>query len=430
MLKIKFLYSLLFLFMATVLFSSCRKIIDPSLDPENPDFLAIDLLVDINLRPEAKYFLVLENKETPAVYYDIPQYFGYAVTRGTWLRGNTFNLHFIKIDELVDGTLEIKSFFDVPVGVKIDIRDNNLKKASASKSNFNLSFTNIPDFDIVTRSAKNQEQSFTLDVFSTPATTPELGGETFGEQQLFYACFQKGNTAAYMLERMPIGISDYTVDFSNLSTDLAKYSFSKNKAGATIVHADVQAWNNRLLKNQYVEIFNLNNFDLYPASTFDIFVPKYLIDMRFFIQNYGYEKSESKYYNWAFSGDLMNSLDLLDLGLTATSRIGRLPLIETTNENYDEAQIIFESENFKWTMHGPSASSFYIPNIPKEVYDNFPEPMNLQQLFLSQEKGIVKLIDYSDFDEYNQTLPLYLSDTTIFKLGSYYRTEEQEFSIK
>jgi len=421
-------YLLSFLLLISII--SCNKIINPELDPNDPGYLAFDLLVDINLRPEADYYLVIENELTQPIYFHLSNYFGYAITRGTWLVGNEFNLHFIKINEFVNGTYEIKSFFNVPIGIRIDIRDENFKSTAKSNANLNLSFTHIPDFDIVTRSAKNQEQSFTQNTFSTPATTPELGGETFEESQLFYACFQKGTEASYKIEMIPSGISEYTIDFANLNTDMTKYTFQKVTDGASIEHADVKAYNNISIQSLPVEIFNLDNFNLFAESTFDVFVPKNLSSIRFFIQNYTFNKSETKYNIWSFSHELSTSQGLINTGLKTTSRSGQLPLIETNSANYDEVQIVVESENFKWTMHGASTNSFYIPSLPKELYDSLPGGINLLELFASYEKGTVKLIDYSDFEGYNEALPLFLSDTTKLELGSFYRTEEQEFSIK
>lgn len=421
-------YSLLLFLLIS--YTSCNKIINPELDPNDPNYLAFNLLVDINLRPEAKYYLVIENELTQPIYFQMSSYFGYAITRGTWLIGNKFNLHFIKMDEFVEGTTEIKSFFEVPIGIKIDIRDDNYKTANASKSIINLNFTNIPDFDIVTRTAKNQEQSFTQNTFSTPVTTPELGGETFEIAQLFYACFQKGNTASYKIERMPTINSDYTIDFSDLNADMTNYTFAKDIAGASIVHADVDGYANISMNSAPIKIFNLDNFNIFPNSTFEIFVPNNLASIRFFIQNYIFKKSETKYSNWSFSYELSNSQDLIDMGLSTTSRIGQLPLIKTASDNYDEVQLVIESENFKWTMHAPKPSSFYIPSIPLEVYSNLPDGMNLLELYSIQEKGTVKLIDYSDLEGYFETIPLFLSDTLKFELGSYYQTEEQEFTIK
>lgn len=429
MLNIKLLYSFLFLFMATVLFSSCIKIEDPETDPNDPNFTALDIHVDINMRPEARYYLVIENPESLTKYFPMNGNFNFTFSRGTSIIGNTFNLHFIKIDELVDGTIEIKSFFDAPVGSYITIGENNFKKVEASESTINLNFINIPDFDIVSRTAKSQEQCFTQTTFSTPATTPELGGETYEYSQIFYACFQKENNAVLRVERLLSGTSDYTIDFTNLRTDLTRHSFSKNIGNASILHADVKAWSNPHRQFKPTEIFNLDNFDIYPSSTFDIFTPDNQLDLRYFEQNLRYGTSESIYNNWAFSVDLNTEFDIIDVGLKTTSKIGQLPLIETTSENYDEVQIVFESDNFNWTMHGSSSGSFYIPLIPKEIYDYFPEGMNLSELFLSQEKGIVKLIDYSNFNNYVETLQIYLIDQKL-ELESSYITQEQEFTIK
>lgn len=426
MLNIKFLYSLLFLFMATVLFSSCRKINNPIRESSREPM--INIVVDINLRPEAKYYLVIENSESAPIYLSISKFFMFPMQRGE-IKGNSFNLHFILIDELADNTVEIKSFFNVPFGRGIRITDENLKHAKASNSIVNLSFTNIPEFDIVNRTAKNQEQCFTQNTFETPVTSPELGGETYESSQLFYACFQSGNNATYKLVRTPANKSNYTIDFSDLKSNVLKYSFQKTLNGATIKHMDLQGWNNPYLEGKYLEMFNIDNFAIFPSSDFNIFIPKMEVELRYYIQNSIYSKDDNIYRNWFYSATLTNSINLLDAGLNPTSIIGQLPIIESTNDTYDEAQIIIEGEGFKWTMHSSKTDVFYIPEIPLEISDNFPASKNLNELFINQDYGTIKLIDYSTIENYEGVLDLHFGKTKL-DVESNYRTQEQIFSIK
>lgn len=423
--KNNIVFSLILLML--ILFSSCRK--DPSLDPSNPEYRILKISVDVNLRPEAKYYLVLENNESNPIFYKLSSRFGYIQSRGSLFVGNTINLHFILIDELADNTIDIKSFFDVPLGRDINISDGNLKSTQADNAIVNLSFVNIPDFDIVSRTAKNAEQGFTQNKFETPATTAEFGGETYEDFELFYACFQKGNTASYKLTRVPRGLDDYTIDFSDLESDVVKYTFSKTLNGTTISHADVQAWGNAIFYMGYVEIFNLDNFDIYPTSTFDIFIPRNEFDLIYYVQNFTFENSTYIYNNWSFSQDFKNSFDMFDGSLSTSSQIGELPIIESDEEAYDIAEIVFESENFHWSLFGPNTNSFYIPDIPAELTLLLPEKKDLHEQFLSQEGGRVKLIDYSAYIGYEEVLNLHLGDT-IVKIESNYKTQEQRFSIK
>lgn len=424
MLKNISLYGLLFLIL--IAFNSCRK--DKTDLSESPDDLVLNILVDINLRPEATYYIVLENPESEPIYWAIPNYFGYGYLRGDKIKGNTINLHFILVNELENNTTDIKSFFDVPIGLGIKINDDNLKQTKLTSGTVELSFENIPEFDIISRTAKNQEQGFTQTLFETTATQPELGGETFESDQYFYACFQTGNTASYKLERVPNSLS-HTIDFTNLDTQLAKHTFSKTIGGATITHVDVQAYNNPYLRFNYVELFNLNDFSIFPSSDFDIFVPRGETAIMYYVQNFTFETTDHIFNNWYYSGVFNGDINLLDAGLKTVSRVGKLPIIESDVDAYDIAGIVFKSEGFQWTLYSPSTSSFYIPDIPTELANKLPGAMNLHQLFLNQDGGTVKLFDFDQFVGYEEILSVYLNETKL-ELGNSYRTQEQEFSNK
>lgn len=424
MLKKTILYSLLFLL--TFSLNSCRKPVDEN--TESPDDLVLNILVDINIRSEAKYFLLLENPESEAIYWAIPNYFGYGYLRGDKIKGKTINLHFILVDELESNTIEIKSFFNVPLGLEIKITDDNLKLAKASKVSVELIFENIPDFDIISRTAKNQEQGFTQTAFETSATLPELGGETFEGNQFFYACFQTGSTASYKLDRVANSLN-HSIDFSNLDTQLAKHTFSKTLDGATISHVDVQAYSNPYLRFNYVELFNLNDFSIFPSSDFDIFVPKGETAIMYYVQNFTYETSDHIFNNWYYNGVFHDEINLIDAGLKTVSRTGRLPIIESEIDTYDIAGIVFESEGFQWSLYSPNTSSFYTPDIPLELANQLPGSMNLHQRLLNLDGGRVKLFDYEPFIGYAEILSVYLNESKL-ELGNSYRTQEQLFSVK
>lgn len=424
MLKNKSLYTLLLLFL--ILFNSCRK--DENDLKEDPEDMVLNILVDINLRPEAKYFLLLENSQTASIYFEIPNYFGYGILRGDKVKGNAINLHFILLNEKEDNTMVIKSFYDVPLGLQIKINDDNLKNTKSTNSDVELSFENIPDFDIVSRTSINQKQNFTQTMFETEATQSDQMVEKYETGQYFYACFQKDNTASYLLKRTP-NSSTYSIDFANLSTQVSKHSFSKTINEATISHADVQAYSNAHLRYDYVELFNLDNFSIYPTSSFDIFVPSNQASISYYVQNFTFESTDHIYNNWYYYGQFQDNISLLDAGLKTTSRIGELPNIQSTEGLWDISEISFEKANFKWTMYSPNTSDFYIPDTPSELASQLPESKTLRQLFLTQDSGTVKLIDYDPFNGYEDILSVYLNETKL-ELGTSYRTQEQLFSTK
>lgn len=396
----------------------------------NPADLLFNLYVDINLRPEAKYILILENPESKPQKITLSGSFYQEILRGEDIISGAVNLHFILINETKDGELSMNSFYDVPFGKTIRISENNLKSQEATQSSVNLSFTNIPDYDIVSRTAKTQDQGFTLNTFETPITTAAMGGETFESIQQFYACFQNGADASYKIERLP-NQENYTIDFTDLNTNMVKYTFPKNINDATIKQANVQAWDNAILFGSPVEIYNLTDFSIFPTTSFAIFTPTFERYFSYYIQELKYEKNNQTFSNWSYSSTLQDEINLLDAGLSINPQPGQIPSIESISTEYSIAELTFETDNFSWTIHSPKTDNIYIPEIPLDVFDDLSNANNFLEMFLKIDEGKIKLIDYYPYTEYAEALGVYFgSDSNKLQAGTSYRTQEQTFSVK
>lgn len=395
----------------------------------NPDDLLFNLNVDINLGPEAKYILILENTQSIPQSLTLSSSFQEEIKRGEDIIGAAINLHFVLINESAIGDLSIKSFYDVPFGKSIRITDDNLKQSEGTSSTLNLSFANIPPFDIVSRTAKTQDQAFTLNTIETPVTTSALGGETFETIEMFYACFQNGAEASYKLERMP-DQADYTIDFTNLNSNMVKHTYDKIIDEANIVHASVQAWDNAILYGKPVGIFDLEDFSIFPSTTFDVFIPSIERYFSFYVQDFQFEKNNQTFTNWFYSNTIYDEINLLDAGLKVTAESGQMPVIESLSDEYSIAEITFEAEGFKWTLHSQKTDNIYFPEIPAELFADFPDANNLIQVFLSLKGGKVKLIDYYPYANYEDALGIYFgSDVNRLESGNYFRTQEQTFNF-
>ncbi|RLD36126.1 MAG: hypothetical protein DRI74_09630, partial [Bacteroidetes bacterium] len=69
--------------------------------------------------------------------------------------------------------------------------------------------------------------------------------------------------------------------------------------------------------------------------------------------------------------------------------------------------------------------------IPTELFDDISGANNLLEIFMRLDEGKVKLIDYYPYTNYDEALGLYFgSDVNKLESGTYYRTQEQLFSIK
>lgn len=427
MLNIKFLYSFLFLFMATVLFSSCRKDDINDLENERRSDIITIITAEFDLKPNITCYFLIENSESPAVYFKVSHFLSLILQRKGTIKGNTFNFHTIFVDELNGNNIEMQSFFDIPIGREIIINNDYLKYEKTVGSTSQLIIKNIPNFDIISRTAKYPEKGYTQTTFETPATTVENGGETFEKGGYFYSCFQTNDLASYYYQRIPLNSVEFTIDFNSLNLGMDKHTFQKNKADAIITHADVVAYNNPFYFSG-IQVFSLDDFNIFPNSTFNIFLPSEKRIFGYYTQNYIFENSDYSFNNWYFSREINNSFELLDVGLSTTSQIGQLPKIETTLDSFDEIEIIFKNENFYWIMHSPNSTSFYIPEIPIGISNKFPESNTLHQMLLQQVGGTVKIIDYSSLDGYEGSLDLNLGETRL-EIESNYHTQEQSFKI-
>lgn len=427
MLNIKLLYSLLFLFMATVLFSSCRKLGINDPEKERPSDIITILTAEFDLKPNISCYFLIENSESPAVYFEVSHFIRVMLLRKDFEKGDTFNFHTIFIDELNGNNIEMQSFFEIPFGTEITINNDYLKYEKTVGSTSQLIIKNIPNFDIISRTAKYPEKGYTQTTFETPVTTSDNGGETFERGGYFYSCFQTNDLALYYYQRIPLNSVEFTIDFNSLNPSMNKYTFQKNISEAVVTHADIIAFNNPF-EASGVRIFNLDDFSIFPNSSYDIYVPSNIRELGYYIQNFIFENSNYSFNNWYFSREINNSFELLDVGLSTTSQIGQLPKIETSSDSFDEIEIIFKNENFHWNMHSPNSTSFYIPEIPIRISSKFPESNTLNQMLLNQAGGVVRIIDYSTIDGYEGTLDLYLGEGILGE-GSNYHTQEQSFQV-
>lgn len=411
-------------FIVLIIIGSCNKT-----RQLNPAELVFTLNIDLELRPEAKYYLVLENIESKTQTLTLSNNMSMEILRGKDIIGGATNLHFILINGKADGDLQIKSFYSVPFGKTISIAENNLKFEAASETDVNLNFANVPAFDVISRTAKSQDQAYTLNTLETPLTTVANGGETFKSLELFYAYFQQGNSASYKTERIP-DQANYTIDFSTLNTNMLKYSFPKTIDNAIIAKANVKSWDNQELYGNYLEVFNADDFSIFPNTSFEVFTPSFERYMSYYVQDFEYKKGNQSFRNWFYTDKLNENISLLDAGLSISTQTGDLPLIDSRSSDYSIAEIAFETEGFKWILYCADPSKIYIPEIPLDIFNEVNNANNLLELFVKINEGSIKLIDYYPYASYGDAVGYYFGSTNYkLKPGISYRTQEQIISL-
>ncbi|HAG15287.1 MAG TPA: hypothetical protein DCG69_02025 [Bacteroidales bacterium] len=414
---------IIYLSLLLMLVSCNKKIIN---DPEDTLFV---LNVDVNLPENSNYYLVVENAESEMRYLTLSNFYIFLMKRGETIKGNTINLHFILTNATAENSAEIKSFYEVPLGKTIYIRAENLKSAELTNTNVAISFLNTPSFEVVTRSAKTAQQAFTLNSMQTPITTAALGGDVFNGTDLFYACFQNASSASYKLERIPEQ-STYSINFSSLNTSMRKYTIDKTYGGVNMSHIDIQAYDNPVLYGTFVELFNLDDFSLFPSTTFDMYIPSAERQLGYFVQNYQFKNTTQTFTNWFYNREIITNFTLLNADLSISSATG-FPIILSNPDAYDIAEIKFATDNFRWTIYSPNTTDFYIPEIPIEIIQEFTSSGSLLQMLTTLDGGLVKLIDYQLFENYESLIDIYFgnSEDPLYPLNSSYKTQEQSIQF-
>jgi len=406
------LQNLLKVFLIIIITASCNK------DKINYDPNEVIVTINAsNLGEGFRTFFVVENKKSNAISTELVEGEN-SILRGDEILGDLVNFHFVYIDNDIDDFWRIKSYYDISIGKEINLPDmygagKSDVEVSKSKGVVNISFADIPDFDIATRSAHYPGHCHTNCNLEVPCAN--IGGNTYSVGDNFYVCLQKGKDAGYIIVSVP-EVDEYVISLGELNYDMTKYSILKNPNQEQ--HIKVGAYGSDGL----IEIFNLRSpeVSLFPGDSIDVFVPNGLPQMKNF-STLVYNTSDDYFlYSYYFSNQVTTKHSFLDVGLSLSHTSGEFPLVSAASDKYDILELLIQVDHNFWTIYASDGQSLYTPEFPDEVLQAISDDFQLLQLLSANSSIVVEAIDDSRFNNYDDALEYYL------KIRDF---EEENYSI-
>ncbi|MBN1819779.1 MAG: hypothetical protein JXR31_07555 [Prolixibacteraceae bacterium] len=357
----------------------------------------------VNETGNQRFFILIENSTSTPVFREFQNYTDYTFIRNGKIKGDKVNIHTISLNTFGDTpSYVIRSYFSVPIGrVAVFGRDNILNEKSAA-SRVKLEFENIPDFDIVTRSAHLQTHCHTQKTFLDVPCEP-VGYNTFPANETFYSCFQKGTEASYLLSKIRTNESTFTIVFDSLNTQMSHYHLPKMMGNSKMSQISVMAYDSQI---NAIQLFNLNDVSIFQEDNIDFFVPVSEMNINHFLIEYSTFIGNTLYSHVFSSENIVTTPELIDAELSAASVINRDIDISATGE-FDFMSVRINFEGSSWTFYGAGDEDLYYPDFPIELteaagYPDFPE---------NSETINISLFDYSELSGYNDALEILMDDS-------------------
>lgn len=349
--------------------TSCNK--------ETVEYDPEEVIVTINTTvwnyqyPYERVFVVVENMQSDPIFVEITKGENSIIKRGEEIAGDLINLHFVHAWSIYDfSDWRIISYYDILPGKEIDLlgiydaSGMGDGKELSGKGIVNISFSDVPEFDIATRSANNNRHCHTLNTLEVPCAP--IGGNSYPSGYNFYVCLQKGDNAGYKLEKIP-ELSDYVISLNGLNQEMEKYSIPKNPDYQKDISISTYG------SDGILQIFNMYYTDesLFTGDYIDVFVPKGLPQMTRFsteISRINTDRIQSSYY---MSDQVTTNNSFLDAGLTLSFTSGKFPVITQTSNEFDVLTTeisVKDADSWRhWTIYSPGSRNLYSPEFPSEV---------------------------------------------------------------
>ncbi|MBN2480175.1 MAG: hypothetical protein JXB19_00410 [Bacteroidales bacterium] len=392
-----FVFHLLFV----SLFTGCDK-------PEKYDPEEVLTTIDTeNWNHGYQGFVIIENKESVPIFSELTRGQEFILKRGDKITGDQVNLHLLNIlknpqNEVISWTLY--SFIGIYPGTDVDLysvfNPGLVISSSSLKRIGNIVFTEIPPFEIVTRSANNQRHCHTQNILQVPCAQP--GYDSYISGTCFYVCLQQGEEAGYKLVDIPDEpLAEYAISLGGLNDDMSGYIILKDPLNQTDI--DITAHGSK----GSIEIFALRDQTIFPDNDVEVFVPDGLPQMSSFTTTYvrtpSAERMQKSIYR---SGSIATGPSYLDAGLMVNHIPGNMPSISHNNDGFTQllTEISFNNQIGEWKIVHPDAGGLYIPELPDEVLNAISTGFSLSSQL--SDVGIVRVtaIEDSRWQDYNDSV--------------------------
>ena len=324
------------------------------------DFDPQEVILNIkvfNLEQYNDMFVIVENGGRSTTMQLVPG--KNEVKRGELFAEDLINFHLVNFHF---GLWDIVSYYKIEIGKTIELDRNN--GSTTTPEMVDICFSDIPEFDVVSRSAHFQSHSHTDNTFDVQCA--KFGGNTFPVGGKFYVCLQNGSDAGYVLETIP-NEEEHTISLANLNTDMTKYSIPKNsldeKTGISVSASG---------SNGSIEIFDLpwTESGLFGGDNIEIFVPNGLLEMQKIGTSFRVYKDDNSYLSYYASDKVTTSYELFETGLEKNHISGSLPTINIAKVNFDYLTIGLRAGSGSWTIYTPDGKDLSIPDFPIEDFKN------------------------------------------------------------
>ena len=359
------------------------------------------------------FYVIVENKRSGSVFAKLVKGEDCHMRRGEVISGDLINLHFFALGGH-NNDYNLYSYYDILPGKVINmsyIFFSGRTTVVPGKRVGNITFSDVPAFDIVTRSANNPRHCHTLNTLNVPCAMP---GRDSYEGKYFYVCIQKGDDAGYKLVEIPGG-SEYDLSLGDLNYNMTKYSIPKDPAMLQIIR--VMAYGS----DGMMGIYALYDETLFSGNNIDVFVPVGLTQMTSFHTTV--EKSESDKYQASYyvSSTVTTAFSYLDAGLSIKHTSGKLPIITHNGDKFDwlETTIRF-ADTRSWMLCHPSGQSLYLPEFPSEVLQAISADFQISSKLSDISSIVVTAIEDSRLNSYDEVFESAMRIITL---------PDQEYSI-
>ena len=405
-----------------ILLGGCEK--NEKYNPEEV-FATIDT---DNWNPSYQGFAIIENQESVPVFSELTRGQECILKRGEEISGDRVNLHLLNIlkdpqNELISWTLY--SFLDINPGTNVDLysvfNPGSGVSTSPARRIGNIIFTDIPPFEIVTRSANNQRHCHTQNTLQVPCAQPGYDGYFSGTS--FYVCLQQGEEAGYKLVDIPDeSLAEYEISLGGLNNDMSGYIIPKDPLNQTDI--DITAHGSK----GSIEIFALHDQAVFPDNEVEVFVPDGLPQMSSFTTTYVRTSSTDRMQKSTYHSETVaTGSSFLDAGLMVNHVQGSMPSISHNTEGFTQllTEISGNDQIGDWKIVHPDASGLYIPELPDEVLQAISSGFSLSSQM--SDVGIIRVtaIEDSRWQDYNDSVEQTL-DPGSFSEDDYSRLSDRK----
>ncbi len=404
------------------IFSACEK---KEEEYVNESILTIHTNDNVAFQDVQRCFVLIENSNSIPVFKELSNSSDYEFFRNDSIKSDVFNIHVIDL-QVYEGesTFSIESYSSIPVGKHLVLGVVYGPSPQVSSSSVHYKFIDIPDFDVVSRTAQFQRHSHTVGSLEDVRCEPTEEWQTFPVGEMFYACFQKGEDAGFILQEIT-DTDPNVISFDSLNYNMVHYELPKKVGNADLTYMSI-----RVLDANYgfIRIFYLqpSEIPIFSSGKVDLFVPGEGLDIVEYSTSFGYSENSNHYNNYYLDENVITSTSFINAEVNGLV-INRQLNFSTSGE-FDYVSVGLSIPDCRWSFYGTDSKDLYIPEFPEELAAIIGEPD-----FSELKTVSVSLYDFSEYNGNNELVDLVLEGFLTSKevsLNENYKSLTKSFTFQ